>query len=122
MALEKFWVWSNELTGAVPAEIWGLVNLEELRLKDNEFTDWVIPDEVGALVNMSFLDLEGCNLISTESEQNEWIPIPAALGSMVNLKSLNLSNNKLEGEIPAEIYDGLVNLQFLDMTMNSLTG
>ena len=48
-------------------------------------------------------------------------PIPAALGDLTNLESLDLSNNDLTGPIPAALGD-LTNLESLDLSNNELTG
>ena len=48
-------------------------------------------------------------------------PIPAELGSLVNLYGLNLSSNHLTGPIPAEL-GRLVNLYRLNLSNNDLTG
>ena len=48
-------------------------------------------------------------------------PIPAELGSLVNLWSLDLGWNDLAGPIPSEL-GLLVNLEWLDLFANDLTG
>ena len=47
--------------------------------------------------------------------------IPMELGSLSNLKRLELSNNKLTGEIPKEL-GSLSNLKWLELDNNNLTG
>ena len=47
--------------------------------------------------------------------------LPAELGSLSNLKRLELSNNKLTGEIPKEL-GSLSNLKWLELDNNNLTG
>ena len=47
--------------------------------------------------------------------------IPEELGSLTNLRSLNLSSNQLTGEIPTEL-ENLANLQSLLLFDNQLTG
>lgn len=41
---------------------------------------------------------------------------------MTNLESLDLSRNKLTGEIPMQIADGLIFLSFLNLSNNQLVG
>ena len=47
--------------------------------------------------------------------------IPAELGSLSNLQSLNLSSNRLTGTIPGEL-GSLSNLESLYLSSNELTG
>ena len=47
--------------------------------------------------------------------------IPAELGGLTNLQTLDLHGNRLPGEIPGEL-GGLVNMQTLWLSVNQLTG
>ena len=99
------------LSGAIPAELGGLANLEGLSLGNNELTG-PIPAELGGLANLEWLSL-GNNELSG--------PIPAELGGLANLEWLSLGNNELSGPIPAEL-GGLANLERLSLVNNELTG
>ena len=77
----------NQLTGPIPTELGGLVNLEELSLWGNQLTG-PIPTELGGLVNLEVLHLAGNQLTG---------PIPTELGGLVNLELLYLSGNQLTG-------------------------
>ena len=46
------------MTGAIPAELGNLANLEELTLDDNQLTG-AIPAELGNLANLEELTLDG---------------------------------------------------------------
>ena len=48
-------------------------------------------------------------------------PIPATLGQLTNLETLDLSSNQLTGSIPPEL-GNLTNLKTLNLTENPLTG
>ena len=104
-------LYSNQLTGEIPAELGSLTNLEVLALFDNQLTG-EIPAELGNLANLQTLFLEG-NQLTGE--------IPAELGSLTNLEWLHLSSNQLTGEIPAEL-GNLANLELLSLYDNQLTG
>ena len=62
------------------------------------------------------------NLESLDLGQNELTgPVPPVLGNLVNLKSLNLPWNDLSGPIPAELRS-LENVEYLDLRGNNLSG
>ncbi len=72
----------------------------------------VIPDSIGNLTNLSFLDLGSNNLTGV---------IPQSIGNLTALDSLNLFNNNLNGAIPDSI-GSLLNLTDLNLGNNSLSG
>jgi Leucine-rich repeat (LRR) protein len=78
-----------------------------------------IPSEIGELVNLRYIYIEGCD-ISGE--------IPLEIGNLVNLQSFSIYDNEeffessgLTGEIPDEI-GNLTNLEWLELSDNQLTG
>ena len=108
--LETLSLGSNELTGPIPAELGNLAHLEGLSLGNNELTG-PIPAELGGLANLEWLSL-GNNELSG--------PIPAELGGLANLERLSLVNNELTGPIPPEL-GGLADVQVLSLNGNGLT-
>jgi Leucine-rich repeat (LRR) protein len=48
--------------------------------------------------------------------------IPASLGKLSCLESLDLSSNKLTGEIPMQLANGLIFLSVLNLSFNQLVG
>ena len=128
-------LFSNQLTGEIPAELRDLPNLEVLSLSSNQLTG-EIPAGVGSLPNLEVLSLYSnqltgeipagvgslTNLVRLELSSNQLTgEIPAGLGSLTNLELLYLEDNQLTGEIPAGL-GSLTNLEVLSLSRNQLTG
>ena len=88
--LEQLWLYNNQLTGEIPAELGDLTNLEQLLLSNNQLTG-EIPAELGDLTSLTTL------LLSNNQLTGE---IPAELGSLAGLEVLSLVGNGLTGCIP----------------------
>ena len=72
-----------------------------------------IPNELDALEQLTLVDFDR-NILLTGT-------IPATLGSLENLNTLNLENNMLSGLIPDSLFDA-DNLVRIDLDTNSLRG
>ena len=83
-------LYSNQLSGEIPAELGSLTNLTELRLHGNHRLTGEIPPELGNLTNLKVLWLFA-NQLSGE--------IPPELGNLTDLLVLWLHANQLSGEI-----------------------
>jgi hypothetical protein len=110
-ALERIELDNNNLSGAIPASIGDLSNLQYLMLWHNQLTG-SIPAELGGLSNLGWLLLSGNRLTGS---------IPVELGNLSNLVQLNLDDNQLTGTIPPEL-GNMANLGFLNLDGNALTG
>lgn len=98
----------NALGGKIPINLTTLHNLTVVSLKNNYFSG----DIPGGFDSVEVLDLSS-NLINGS--------LPSSFGSS-NLGYLNLSYNKLSGEIPPQFANKLpVNIT-LDLSVNNLTG
>ncbi|CAJ1952944.1 unnamed protein product [Sphenostylis stenocarpa] len=89
-----------------------LRELEYLNLSSNYFTKRHIPEFLGSLRNLRYLDLSSIFFGGK---------IPTQFGSLSHLKYLNLAVNFLEGSIPRQL-GNLSQLQYLDLVGNSLKG
>ncbi|MDE0476120.1 MAG: hypothetical protein OXI50_16330 [Gammaproteobacteria bacterium] len=104
-------LWRNGLTGAIPAALRSLDELEILNLGGNALAG-PIPGWLGSMSNLRGLyfwrnDLTG--------------PIPAELGNLPNLRVLSLCCNELTGEVPDALRE-LGDLEELVVSWNNLTG
>lgn len=71
----------NNLTGALPAEIRKLINLEVLDASDNKMTG--IPAEIGQLTKLRIADFSN----------NDITGLPLEIGNLKNLQTLDLRGN-----------------------------
>ena len=104
-------LYSNGLTGSIPAELATLSKLEQLYLSGNSLTG-PIPTELGQLSNLRMLRLNGNKLTSG---------VPAELGNLSQLEALDLAENSLSGAIPPELGE-LSSLVGLNLSRNQVTG
>ncbi|XP_028786668.1 receptor-like protein EIX2 [Neltuma alba] len=81
---------SNQISGVIPKEIGGLVELISLNLSRNSLSGR-IPLGIGRLMSLEFLDLSRNNLSGS---------IPSSLALIDRLTMLDLSYNHLSGKIP----------------------
>ncbi|XP_028772045.1 receptor-like protein kinase [Neltuma alba] len=110
--MDTFDVGFNFINGSFPSSMRSWKALTVLILRENRFSG-VIPSFFSEYVQLLQLQLGG-NMFGGK--------IPASMGSLQNLLyGLNLSANKLTGEIPLEI-GKLKKLQILDISLNNLTG
>jgi len=71
-----------------------------------------IPDEIGSLTFLKYLDLSDNSLNDT---------IPSTLGKLSHLEYLDLDKNELSGKIPVELYQA-ISLRVIDLDSNKLSG
>ncbi|XP_017972613.1 PREDICTED: receptor-like protein kinase [Theobroma cacao] len=103
---------ANYLSGSISSEILSSPKLQSLLLQENKLVG-IIPDSFSSLQSLLELQL-GSNMLQG--------PIPCSLSNLHHFSSvLNLSNNRLSGEIPACL-GKLDKLQILDLSSNSFYG
>ncbi|KDO48310.1 hypothetical protein CISIN_1g041249mg, partial [Citrus sinensis] len=123
-SLTTIGLFNNNLSGTIPPQLMGLTSLVALDLSRNQFRG-SFPTEVGNLINLETLTVSG-NILQGE--------IPSTLGSCIKLEILemqgnvfqgltilDLSRNKLSGEIP-EFLVGLKVIENLNLSYNDLEG
>ncbi|KAM0952492.1 putative protein kinase RLK-Pelle-LRR-III family [Dioscorea sansibarensis] len=92
-SLRALYLQGNQFSGPIPPDFFSkMTRLKKLWLSENQFTG-AIPDSISNAKNLIELRLEGNKLTGQ---------IPD-LSSLKLLKGLNLSENNLEGEIPASL-------------------
>ncbi|KZV43309.1 LRR receptor-like serine/threonine-protein kinase EFR [Dorcoceras hygrometricum] len=97
---------SNYLSGQIPQELATLSSIWSIDLSRNDFTGSIPVENGSSLINLrviptGLVSLQGLQELDL-SQNNLSGSIPNFLGNMLNLKSLNLSFNKLRGEVPTQ--------------------
>ncbi|BAU02117.1 DNA damage-repair/toleration protein [Vigna angularis] len=125
------------LTGTVNiTSLLALQNIQHLDLSSNRFLWSHIPELMGSLTNLRYLNLSYSyfcgniptqlgsltHLLSLDLSHNYLLrgDIPYKLGSLTNLRYLDLSYNNLDGKIPSQI-GNLSQLKYLDLSENSFS-
>uniref|UniRef100_A0A0D3BIW5 non-specific serine/threonine protein kinase n=1 Tax=Brassica oleracea var. oleracea TaxID=109376 RepID=A0A0D3BIW5_BRAOL len=101
----------NQFSGTIPDELGNLTKLVKLHLASNRFTG-SLPITLARLVNLERLWISDNKFSGT---------IPAYIGKWSRLRKLILRNVGLSGPIPSYIWN-LPNLTRLDLSFNKLTG
>ncbi|KAG4150116.1 hypothetical protein ERO13_D05G375300v2 [Gossypium hirsutum] len=140
-------LWGNQLSGQIPLSILNLTQLEHLAIYNNSL-EGSIPDEVTAFPNLISLVLTN-NLLNgtlpswlytapslnghikefqSKSLELIWLennklqgPLPSSVFQLLNLTQLLLSSNNLSGVIEFRMFSNLPNLEYLDLSYNSLS-
>ncbi|KAL3323078.1 hypothetical protein AABB24_040268, partial [Solanum stoloniferum] len=109
--LKELHLSNNQLSGSFPQSLVNLTNLETLGISSNNIT-------IDEGMNITFLSLSSLFLSSCELKD-----FPHFLRNVKTLVYLDISNNKICGQIP-NWFSGMRwdSLQFLNLSHNSLTG
>gem|GEM_PF-1761017 len=104
-------LYSNKMSGILPASISNLIYLEELDLANNSIGG-SIPTSIGSFARLKRLALSNNKLTGN---------IPSEIYGLTTLQELDLMNNQLTGILSANI-SRLINLKGLTIGRNQLTG
>ncbi|XP_042035971.1 putative receptor-like protein kinase At3g47110 [Salvia splendens] len=134
--IEVLNLWTNQLSGEIPPNIWKCTHLQVLELSVNHFIGKIpsvigslsmlrklylgvndfrgmIPEELGNLSQLETLSIPASSLTGN---------IPSSVFNISSLKFISLSNNSLSGTLPSNMGISLLNLELLYLDCNRLTG
>ena len=135
-AITKLELSNNGLNGILSDELFYLTDLEGLTLDHNTNIRGSIPSSVGLLTKLKYLNLDDnsisgrlpselytlSNLEAIDMNDNALTgPLESAV-NLTNLVIVQLQNNQLTGNIPADSFVGLEELVLLQLHQNNLTG
>ncbi|VAI00636.1 unnamed protein product [Triticum turgidum subsp. durum] len=106
---------ANDLVGLIPSNLENLCSLKVLNFDDNNI-DVSIGEFMDRLPWCSWSTLQKLSMRNTTMTGN----LPLEVGALGNLTLLSLGNNKLDGVLVKEHFSGLLNLEYLDLSDNSL--
>ena len=109
--VDVLYLFTNNLTGTLPAGIAGLTKLRSLQLYDNQLSG-PFPAAIGQLAEIQSIFLSRNQLDG---------PLPASLGSLVKLEDLEVNGNSIDGPLP-DTLSNLAALRYLDLSYNEITG
>ncbi|KAM3299334.1 hypothetical protein ACQJBY_040700 [Aegilops geniculata] len=110
--IKRLYMENNLLTGSIPKSLGNLQELIELSLSQNKLSGQ-IPLSLGNLSQLGELYLQENNLSG---------PIPKTLEDCKNLEILNLSSNSFDDSIPKELFTLFSLSKGLDLSHNKLSG
>jgi|GEM_PF-4321757 len=102
---------NNALNGSLPASLGSLAYLGRLLINNNSLSG-VLPSSLSSLINIVHMDLSGNNLTGA----------PDAVFALPLLNELHLNNNQFSGNLNNTIYGLAVNIGYLNLGFNKLTG
>ncbi|KAL8504135.1 hypothetical protein ACS0TY_022752 [Phlomoides rotata] len=103
---------STGLRGELPATIFEKPNMQMLDLGSNEGLEGRLPDSIGLMSNLYYMDLSYCRFSG---------PIPESIGNITAISVIDLSSNSIQGTIPPRLFNH-PSLVGLDLSFNRLTG
>ncbi|XP_027333331.1 receptor-like protein 6 [Abrus precatorius] len=144
-SLEYLYLFNNKLQGNFPNSIFDLKNLSYLRLSSNNLSGQVDFHQFSKLKNLNYLDLSRNTFlnITIDNSVDYTIPkleglydlylsscninsFPKFLARLPNLQTIDLSHNKIHGNIPKWFHEKLLhfwkNILHIDLSFNHMQG
>ncbi|GKV33199.1 hypothetical protein SLEP1_g41735 [Rubroshorea leprosula] len=139
LILQEVYLSDNEISGSIPSFFFDLVHLTTLHLSSNNFIGTITPDMLSKLVDLEDLDLSNNSLLSLSTDgiaanysfPNLWslkfsscniYKFPSFLRKAKRLEVLDISKNKVSGQIHKWEIEGMLSLYNLNLSYNVLTG
>ncbi|GKV33192.1 hypothetical protein SLEP1_g41728 [Rubroshorea leprosula] len=139
LILQEVYLSNNEISGSIPSSFFDLVHLTRVNLSSNNLTGTITPDMLSKLVDLEDLDLSNNSLLSLSNNGigvNHSFPnlrflifsscnihkFPSFLRKAERLEILDISKNKISGQIHKWEIEGMSSLYYLDLSYNFLTG
>nr|XP_019704711.2 probable LRR receptor-like serine/threonine-protein kinase At3g47570 [Elaeis guineensis] len=116
--LQVLQAFSNEFGGPIPISLPNASRLEQIVLCDNKLSG-PVPKNIGMLRNLISVSL--CNNLLEAKQGEDW-QFLTSLANCSNLKTLDLSNNMLEGMLPISIANLSTQLTWLGLGGNRING
>jgi Leucine-rich repeat (LRR) protein len=110
--LKVFRAGHNDLSGALPDELFNATSLEELSLPNNALQGFLDGSLIVRLSSLAVLNLGSTGLSGK---------IPDSIGQLRRLEELYLDNNNMSGELPSAL-GNCTNLRYITVRNNSFTG
>ncbi|GMY31020.1 receptor-like protein Cf-9 homolog, partial [Fagus crenata] len=135
-SLETLSLYNNKLNGSIPKSISNLVSLQKFDISSNNFNGTIEFDMFSKLIEIEVLDLSYNSLsLSINNNLKYTFPklqhlelascsitkFPYFLRTLEELNTLDLSNNRIKGQIPQWMFKVVENLKFLNLSHNSLS-
>ncbi|ONH94987.1 hypothetical protein PRUPE_7G044200 [Prunus persica] len=120
-------LFANQFSGPIPSSLGNLTSLTRLLMQENKFGESIPPSfgnckslQVIGLSSLS-ISLSISNNFLTGSLPSEWQFLHPPLGDLKNIGELDISENKLSGEIPGTL-GRCISLERLHLQGNKLEG
>ncbi|KAL1103213.1 hypothetical protein V6Z11_D05G422900 [Gossypium hirsutum] len=131
--LEHLAIYNNSLEGSIPDEVTAFPNLISLVLTNN-LLNGTLPSWLYTAPSLKYIDLSQNQFsghikeFQSKSLELIWLennklqgPLPSSVFQLLNLTQLLLSSNNLSGVIEFRMFSNLPNLEYLDLSYNSLS-